>query len=53
MKITAMRGGIHWFCLALLYPLSEGGYGINIHVEESKNMTIVKFMECDLKFKVD
>ena len=27
---------------------SEGGYGINIQVEKSKNMTIVKFMECDL-----
>ena len=28
------------------YPTnSEGGYGINIQVE---NMTIVKFMECDL-----
>ena len=28
--------------------LSEGGYGINTQVEKSKNMTIVKFMECDL-----
>ena len=27
---------------------SEGGYGINTQVEKSKNMTIVKFMECDL-----
>ena len=27
---------------------SEGGYGINIQVEKSKNMTIVKLMECDL-----
>ena len=26
---------------------SEGGYGINTQVEKSKNMTIVKFMECD------
>ena len=27
---------------------SEGGYGINRQVEKSKNMTIAKFMECDL-----
>ena len=27
---------------------SEGGYGINTQVEKSKNMAIVKFMECDL-----
>ena len=27
---------------------SEGGYGINTQVEKSKNMTIVKFMVCDL-----
>ena len=27
---------------------SEGGYGINTQVEKSKNMTIVKFKECDL-----
>ena len=27
---------------------SEGGYGINTQAEKSKNMTIVKFMECDL-----
>ena len=28
--------------------ISEGGYGINIQVEKTKNMTIVKFMERDL-----
>ena len=28
--------------------ISEGGYGINIQVEKSKNLTIVKFTECDL-----
>ena len=28
--------------------ISDGGYGINIQVEKSKNMTIVKFMEIDL-----
>ena len=27
---------------------SEGGYGNNARVEKLKNMTIVKFMECDL-----
>ena len=27
---------------------SEGGYGINIQVEKSKNLSIVKFTECDL-----
>ena len=27
---------------------SEGGYGINIQVEKSKNMTIVNFTEHDL-----
>ena len=27
---------------------SEVGYGINIQVEKSKNLTIVKFTECDL-----
>ena len=27
---------------------SEGGYGNNTQVEKSKNMTIVKLMECDL-----
>ena len=30
------------------HTYSEDGYGINIQVEKSKNMTIVKFMECDL-----
>ena len=30
-----------------LETLSEGGYGINTQVEKFKNMTIVKFMECD------
>ena len=28
--------------------ISEGGYGINTQVEKSKDMTIVKFMKCDL-----
>jgi len=36
------------FFLLSTQLISEGGYGINIQVEKSKNMTIVKFMECDL-----
>ena len=32
----------------LIDIFSEGGYEINTQVEKLKNMTIVKFMECDL-----
>ena len=32
----------------LMYMYSEGGYWINIQVEKSKNITIVKFIKCDL-----
>ena len=34
--------------MKILFHISEVGYGVNVQVEKSKNLTIVKFTECDL-----